>query len=146
MFLRMSGHDASMCKFLYTDIITSVKTSSSSTDEDQWSLNAETHVYIHYACAFRYIHLYEHVIELLDRELASRRQHPILIHQLNPKHRANVLQQLLGAIQGAVWEVILNVQLGNLVGEVVFCALVAFAPPRLLMLDPGEEVADLLRV
>jgi hypothetical protein len=96
--------------------------------------------------AFRYIHLYEHVIELLDSELAGCRQHPLLIHQLLPKHRANVLQQLLGTVKSAVWEVILDIELGDLVGEVVFCALVAFAPPWLFVLDPGEEVADLLRV
>ena len=59
MFSRMSGHNLSMCKILYTDIITSVKSSSSSTDKDQWSLNAAPRARmrecIHCACAFRCI-------------------------------------------------------------------------------------------
>jgi hypothetical protein len=44
IFVRMGGHNVSMCKILYTDIITSVKTSPSSRDKDQWSLNAAADV------------------------------------------------------------------------------------------------------
>mmetsp|Transcript_2952 Transcript_2952/g.7315 ORF Transcript_2952/g.7315 Transcript_2952/m.7315 type:complete len:573 (+) Transcript_2952:624-2342(+) len=85
----------------------------------------------------------EHGVELFNGELTRGWLHPCLPLKLVPEYCSDVLEKVLGATQRSLGHVLVDEELGHLIGQVALGALVALAPPRLLVLHTCQEMPNL---